>query len=81
MAIEIYDNDGATFDRYTVVFLDEPEGRAGLFAARAMSQNPSHPQGFGQYCTAMPGKHLGRRIELKDLPLACQRLVYSDLWD
>jgi hypothetical protein len=81
MAIQIYDNDGATFDRYTVVYLDEPERRAGLFAARAMSQNPSHPQGFGQYCTAMPGKHLGRSIELTDLPLACQRLVHSDLGD
>ena len=81
MAIQIYDNDGATFDRYTVVYLDEPERRACLFAARAMSRNPSDPQGFGQYCTAMPGKHLGRRIELKDLPLACQRLVHSDLGD
>ncbi len=81
MAIQIFDNDGATFDQYTVVYRDEPERHPGLFAARAMSQNPSHPQGFGQYCTAMPGKHLGPRIELKDLPLACQRLVHSDLGD
>ena len=81
MANQIYDNDGATFDRYTGVYLDEPERRPGLFAARAMSQNRSHPQGFGQYCTAMQGKHLDLRIELKDLPLACQRLVHSDLGD
>ena len=81
MNLQIYDNDGTTFDRYTVVYMDEPGHRPGLFAARAMSRNPSDPQGFGQHCTALPGKHLGRRIELKDLPMACQRLVHSDLGD
>lgn len=81
MGIEIYDNGGKSIDRYTVVYLDEPERRPGLFAARAMSQDPCHPQGFGQYCTAMPGRHLGRRIGFKDLPPACQRLVHSDLGD
>jgi hypothetical protein len=76
--IRIYDNGGETFDRYTVVYLNEPEGR-GLFAARGMSESPSHPQGFGQCCSAMPGEHLGQSIAFDDLPIECRRLVLSDL--
>jgi hypothetical protein len=79
LPIRSYDNGGKTFDRYTVVYMDEPENRPGCFAARGMSRNPFHPQGFGQYCIATPGRHLGRRIAFKDLPEDCQRLVTSDL--
>lgn len=77
--IECYDNGGETFDRYTVVYLDEPERPAGCFAARGMSAHPFHPQGFGQCCTAMPGPHLGKKVQLEDLPPDCQRLVRLDL--
>lgn len=76
--IRIYDNGGKTFDRYTVVYMTEPEGR-GLYGARGMSENPFDPQGFGQYCSAMPGRHLGRRISFDDLPQPCQRAVAMDL--
>lgn len=76
--VKIYDNGGKSFDRYTAVYMQFPEGR-GLYAARGMSERPYHPQGFGQYCTAMPGRHLGRRIAFDALPPDCQRLVLSDL--
>ena len=73
-----YDNGGATLDRFTVIYTDEPEG-LGMYSARAMSENPFHPQGFGQYCSAMPGRHLGMRIAFETLPPDCQKLVLSDL--
>jgi hypothetical protein len=44
-----------------------------------MSSNPFHPQGFGQHCSAMPGKHLGKRVPLASLPPDCQALVGQDL--
>jgi hypothetical protein len=76
--IRIYDNGGKTFDRFTVIYMGEPEGN-GLYGARGMSEHPSHPQGFGQYCQAMPGRHLGKRIAFDELPLDCRRLVLSDI--
>lgn len=75
--VRIYDNGGKTFDRYTAVYLDQPENR-GLYAARGMSEYPFHPMGFGQYCAAMLGRHLGKRITFEDLPPDCQRLVLDD---
>ena len=38
----ILDNKGETFDRYTIIL---PNG--DCYGA---SENPFHPQGFGQYC-------------------------------
>jgi hypothetical protein len=52
--VRAYDNGGESFDRYTVAFT----GRAGVlrvngcdpeYSFRAMSANPCHPQGFGQW--------------------------------
>lgn len=42
MQTTIFDNGGTTFDRYTIITKD-----GEMFGA---SQNPFHPQGFGQYC-------------------------------
>lgn len=77
--IRIYDNGGKTLDRYTVVFMDQPEHPAPSFAVLGMSEHPFHPQGFGQHCTAMPGRHLGKRIKFEQLPPDCQRCVLQDL--
>ena len=79
MNIKCYDNGGETVDRYTVVYLDYPEKEPATFSAVGMSGQPFHPQGFGQHCAAMPGKHLGKRIKFSDLPKDCQTLVKSDL--
>lgn len=76
--VRIYDNGGKTVDRYTVVYMDCQEGR-GLYGALGMSAQPFHPQGFGQHCTAMPGRHLGLRITFEELPQDCQRAVLRDL--
>lgn len=74
-----YDNGGKTADRYTVVYIDQPEYQSGTFAAVGMSEDPYAPQGFGQHCIAMPGRHLGKRVAFKNLPEKCQSLVIHDL--
>lgn len=76
--IRCYDNGGKTLDRYTVVYLDQPEGN-GMFACVGMSEDPFHPQGIGQHSSAMIGRHLGERIAFCKLPEKCQRLVNQDL--
>lgn len=77
--IACYDNGGKTVDRFTVVYLDQPERSLKTFAAVGMNSAPFHPQGFGQHCTAMPGRHLGKRIPFASLPADCQKLVNRDL--
>jgi len=41
--IFIFDNNGETFDRYTIILKED----ASIYGS---SENPFHPQGFGQYC-------------------------------
>ena len=72
------DNGGASYDRYTVVYMDEPQPGGVVFGAVGMSGAPFHPQGFGQHCSASCGRHLGRRIAFADLPADCQTLVKRD---
>lgn len=72
--LRIYDNGGKTFDRFTVVFMDRPE-RNGLYEALAMSEGCYHPQGIGMHTSAMPGRHLGKRIGLDSLPSDCRKFV------
>lgn len=77
--IKCYDNGGTTIDRYTVVYLDYPEREPGTFMAVGMNSEPFHPQGFGQHCSAVPGRHLGKLISFEELPADCQKLVRADL--
>jgi hypothetical protein len=77
--VRIYDNGGKTWDRYTVVFMDQPENTPNTYAALGMSTYPTQPQGFGQHCTATPGRHLGKRIAFEELPIDCQKLLASEL--
>lgn len=78
MNIRIYDNEGQTFDRYTVVYMDDPITDK-TYSARGMSERPFHPLGFGQWCEAMVGKHLGKEITFEELPAQCQELVQQDI--
>lgn len=77
-SVRIYDNGGKTVDRYTAVYLDQPERQPGVFACVAMSANPFHPQGFGQHSTAVLGRHLGRVISRAELPQDCRLLLNSE---
>lgn len=67
----VWDNEGETADRYTVVFNEHERCRPGfpdLFTALGMSDNPTHPQGFSQFTSAMEGPHLGKKLAFEDLP-------------
>lgn len=75
-----YDNGGKTLDRYTVVYMFEPESN-GTYGARSMCAHPTSPQVIGCYTSASPGRHLGRRIKFNELPIECRKLVLSDLQD
>ena len=86
--IRVYDNLGETFDRYTVVFTGNYKGRNGCDYL-GMSENPYHPQGFGQHgwherVIDYPSyTHLGKKIKFEDLPQDCQRAViedYTEIW-
>ena len=75
--IRIYDNGGKTFDRYTVIFMDLERERDGSYQARGMSTDPY--RGFGQWCSAVPGRHLGRRITSDQLAPMAEKLLFQDL--
>ena len=72
--LRIYDNGGKTADRYTCLPPRWSKGymHRGKWIALAASGDPFHPLGFGQYCTAAPGPHLGKRIHWDQLPTGVQ---------
>lgn len=47
--LALFDNGGATWDRYTVIYNDpDPDERGTLWMTyRTMSEHPSSPDGFG----------------------------------
>ena len=73
----IYDNGGKTFDRFTVYY--DVKERNGHYEGRGMSENPMHPQGFGQCCSGQLGRHNGKRITLEELPAKCQEIINRDI--
>lgn len=83
--LRCYDNGGKTCDRYTVIpprwAKEEREYPPGTFNAIAASENPFHPQGFGQHCSAMAGPHLGKRIGWAMLPRDVQRFARQSFPD
>lgn len=81
--LRCYDNGGRSFDRYTILpprWAVEYKGgrRAGvgiLWDAIGSSEHPFDPKGFGQYCEAVAGPHMGRRVCWKDLPADVQKFA------
>lgn len=76
--LRIWDNRGASFDRYTIMpprWAKRDYCAHGTWDAIASSEHPFHPQGFGQHTTAKPGTHLGRRIAWGDLPPDVQQFA------
>lgn len=63
----VYDNGGESIDRYTVLLKDGTTGDQGAYIG--MSADPDNLQGFSQYgAGAVPGEHLGKRIDINELP-------------
>jgi hypothetical protein len=76
--VRIYDNGGKTLDRYTAIYMNQPEYQPKTYSARGMSSYPFSPHGFGCSTIATPGRHLGKRISFAELPPDCQKLVLQD---
>jgi hypothetical protein len=75
----IWDNEGKTLDRYTVVLKEEHS--PGNLLMLGLSTNPTHPQGFSQFTGGHEGDHLGKKIEWSDLPKNIQEHVTMRLKD
>lgn len=71
--LKVFDNEGTTYDRYTIVF-DEKEHK-GMNLCLGLSDNPRHPFGFCQWCSCMTGDHLGKEIKFEELPIDVQECV------
>jgi hypothetical protein len=70
----IFDNEGKTFDRFTLITKD-----GNIFG---FSLDPYSPQGFGQFCgeieestTIKDYKYLGKRIAFELLNERCKQFV------
>ena len=72
-----------TFDRYTIAFKGyRMEGYGMVYPYLASSDNPFHPQGFGQHGESkefITGKHLGKRVALDSLPADVQRFILDNI--
>lgn len=68
--LAVYDNEGKTFDRYTVVLTHsyEPREDKNIYTSLGLSFNPSSPQGFSQFGDCILGNHLGKKITFSSLP-------------
>jgi hypothetical protein len=81
--IEVYDNGGRSYDRYTVVLTNkaneyDEHGRP-VFDSLGLSHNPDDPQGFSQWGQALLGPHLGEPVELTNLPENVQKHIKQRL--
>lgn len=81
-----FDSGPKFADRYTIVparkyhrtFMDN---RLRRWEALAASDNPFHPQGFGQHTECgSPGTWLGKRVPLSSLPADVQRFAQTSLF-
>lgn len=74
--IRVYDNDGSTADRYTVVLSRRGYTVAfGHYPCLSFSGSPDHPQGVSMWGECTIGRHLGRQIRFIDLPDELQEHV------
>lgn len=75
--LRIWDNGGATMDRYTIVpprwtkECREHRGWVCLFSG-------ADPRGMSGRSIAEPGPHLGRRIHVDELPEAVRNLTMRE---
>jgi len=83
--IRIYDNGGASVDRFTIVYTGNyRETTAREFYYIASSSNPSHPQGFWEHGSSDTQidrpkySHLGKKIKFDKLPDAVKSSLMSD---
>lgn len=73
--VKIYDLGEETIDRFTIVFLDEPDRSQvndRYYMSLSLSTKPTGLYGFAQHGEALDGDHLGKIIAFEDLPKEVQ---------
>ena len=83
LVCRIFDN-AAAFDRYTVAFnaVKDTLRRRLYYPYLAASENPFHPQGFGQHGESeyfLTGKELGKRVSFESLPGDVQKFILQNI--
>jgi hypothetical protein len=82
--LAIYDNQGKTIDRYTVVFdekrlVDLPVmpkfHNKYLYMCLNLSVDPTHYMGVSQFSEGLLGRHLGKKIQFNDLSADLQKHI------
>lgn len=76
MKIYIRDNGGKTIDRYTAYIRNTPKRRKWLqqhyeayeVTMIGFSADHSSPQGFCQFTSGVPGRHLGELVPIEQFP-------------
>jgi hypothetical protein len=79
---KMYKDDKAPFDKYTIAFKAQRLDQVTYYPYLACSENPTHPQGFGQWGESrvfMTGKHLGKRVSFDSLPPAVQAFILQNI--
>lgn len=74
----IYDNQGASIDRYTVIKKDSKfriQQGMPYHSALALSSSPLSPTGVCMHVEVVIGAHLGKVISFKKLPADCQSIL------
>lgn len=83
LVCRIYDTGAAgPLDRYTIALKGYRLAGGMVYPYLASSDNPFHPQGFGQHGESsifLTGKHLGKRVRFDGLPLAVQRFIVDNI--
>jgi len=79
----ICDSGPKHFDRYLVLYEPDGEEINSYFPYFGMSENPHHPQGFGQHGEMRTRYSVwgtnDKVIEFHELPVDCQKAVLQDL--
>lgn len=77
--VAIYDNGGKSRDRFSILTRSWHNAHARLVECLGLSENPSSPLGFSQFCGATRGPHLGRKIAWNDLPENVRKHAHARL--
>ncbi len=86
--IDCWDNGGRSIDRYSIAITGMQSARGVPYTYwLGASENPFHPQGFGQHEGEIMTReffrsrytHLGHPVGLLDLPPDVQRFIRSEL--
>ena len=71
-SVDIYDNGGKTFDRYTVFFPSDETSALGI------GPTGNVPNGFCMWVFAIKGNHLGKKINFADCPIPVRKAIKEE---